>query len=94
MRQRVEKDIWQGLNDFYLIETTKRQKSEILFKHDKRLAKSTMLNESKFYRHMLSHQKLMVKFITVRSQLAKKDETVIRKLGMNWYSKNQVEKIA
>lgn len=93
MRQRNEKDIWQGLNDFYLIETNKRQKPEILLKNDKHLSQSFIVNESKVYRHVLSHQKLMVRFVTVRSALNKKTEKAIRKLGMNWFTKNQVEKI-
>jgi len=30
LKRRTEKDIWQGLNDFYLIETTRSQKPAIL----------------------------------------------------------------
>ncbi len=94
MRQRVEKDIWQGLNDFYLIETSRNQKPEILLKNDQLLARSIIVDESKVYKHTLSHQKLMVRFIIVQTSLTKRDETVIRKLGMNWLTRNQVEKLA
>ncbi len=93
MKQRIQKDIWQGLNDFYLIERPRRQKAETLMKKDKLLAKATTLNESKVYIHVLSHQKLMVRFITLQSQLTKKQGAVIDKLGMKWFTKNQVEKI-
>jgi len=93
MKQRVEKDIWQGLNDFYLIETTRQQKPETLLKKDRLLAKTTIIEESRVYKHVLSHQKLMVRFITVQSPLTKKLETFIYKLGMKWFTKNQVEKI-
>jgi A/G-specific adenine glycosylase len=94
MRQRVEKDIWQGLNDFYLIETTKKQKPEILLRNDRLLTKSVILHESKVYKHVLSNQKLMVRFFIVQSPLTKKDEAVIHKLGMNWVTRKQIEKIA
>ena len=93
MKRRTEKDIWQGLNDFYLIETSRREKPETLVLKDKFLIQSTILNESRVYKHVLSHQKLMVRFITVQSRLTKKLETTIRKLGMKWFTKKQVEKI-
>jgi len=93
MKQRIEKDIWQGLNDFYLIETLRGQKPETLLKKDRLLLKTTILNESRVYKHVLSHQKLMVRFITVQPRLTKKQETVIHKLGLKWFTKNQVEKI-
>ncbi len=93
MKQRTEKDIWQGLNDFYLIETPRRQKPEILLREDKLLTKTTIIEESKVYKHVLSHQKLMVRFITIQPRLTKKQESGIDKLGMKWLSKKQIEKI-
>src|SRR6478736_1515429 len=93
MKQRMEKDIWHGLNDFYLIETHRKQKPETLLQKDELLFKSTTLNESGVYKHVLTHQKLMVRFITVQPQLTKRREAIIRKLGMKWFTKNQVEKI-
>ena len=93
MKQRSEKDIWQGLNDFYLIETIRKQKPETLLQKDKLLTKTTMVEESKVYIHVLSHQKLIVRFITVQPPLTKRQEKVIQKLGMKWFTKNQVEKI-
>jgi len=93
MKQRIEKDIWQELNDFYLIETPRRQKPETLMKKDMLLTKTTILEETGVYKHVLSHQKLMVRFITLQSQLTKKQEAVIHKLGMKWFTKNQAEKI-
>jgi A/G-specific adenine glycosylase len=93
MRHRIEKDIWQGLNDFYLIETRRRQKPETLMRKDGLLTAAVLLDESPVYRHVLTHQKLMVRFITVQSPVTKKLENIVHKLGMKWFTKKQVEEI-
>ncbi|HEY4649996.1 MAG TPA: A/G-specific adenine glycosylase [Pontibacter sp.] len=71
MRKRLEGDIWQGLYDFYLHEST-----------DKHLAPEALMEElnaagipasadhflppRKEYRHILSHQKITAKFYTIQ----------------------------
>jgi A/G-specific adenine glycosylase len=93
MKQRTEKDIWQGLNDFYLIEETRSQKTESLLKHDKLLSTSLITDESKIYKHQLSHQKLMVKFIMIDFNFSKKREMTIKKLKLKWVTKRRIEQI-
>jgi A/G-specific adenine glycosylase len=93
MKQRTEKDIWRGLNDFYLRETERRQKPEVLIRTDRLLANSVIVGESKPYKHMLTHQKLVVRFITTQSPMTKKMELVINKMGLKWFSKRQIEAI-
>jgi len=93
MKTRTQKDIWRELNDFYLIETSRRKTPEALVKNDSLLQKSLILRKSSLYKHVLSHQKLMVKFIMVQSELTKKKETLFRQAGLHWLTKQQVEKI-
>jgi hypothetical protein len=62
-------------------------------KKDKVLSKTSIIDESQVYKHVLSHQKLLVKFITVQSPTTKKHATLIGTLGMKWLTRNQVEKI-
>ncbi len=93
MKQRIEKDIWHGLHDFYLSETPRRQKPEVFMKTDKLLAKAVILQESKLYKHALTHQKLRVRFITTHLPATKKLKQVIHKMGLKWVSKSQIEKI-
>jgi A/G-specific adenine glycosylase len=93
MKQRIAKDIWMGLNDFYLIETSGRQKPESLLKKDGILKKAVVINKSKVYKHILSHQKLLVSFIGVKVALSKQSESIVRELGMKWHTKKQIEKI-
>jgi hypothetical protein len=62
-------------------------------KRDELLAKSTILSESNFFKHVLSHQKLIVRFITIQPVITKKKEKAIQRLGLKWLTRKQVEKI-
>ena len=66
MRQRGEKDIWQGLHDFYLIETAKPSDiGKLVKKHGalKKIKNSVWGASSNVYKHILSHQTLYASFI-------------------------------
>jgi A/G-specific adenine glycosylase len=93
MHRRTEKDIWQGLYDFYLIETKRTQKTDTLIKEDKFLTKSTIIRESEVYKHILSHQKLKVKFIDVEKSLSKKDETITLSLALKKFTLKEISKL-
>jgi A/G-specific adenine glycosylase len=85
MKQREGKDIWQGLYDFYLIETRRNQKVEVLMNDNKLLKGSTKISESQIYRHILSHQKLMVRFVEVKWRSSK-----LPSVKLKWFTKKQV----
>jgi A/G-specific adenine glycosylase len=93
MKQRDGKDIWHGLYDFYLIETKRQKKLQELIKEDGLLSKSSIVFESKSYRHLLSHQKLVVKFVTVQPLLTKKNESAIHSMGMKWLTKKRIDQV-
>lgn len=93
MRQRIGNDIWRGLHDFYLTETSGAKKPGIFMKTDKLLANAVVVEESKLYKHTLTHQKLRVRFITTHLPPSKKTEAVIHEMGLRWVSKARVEKI-
>lgn len=93
MHERNGKDIWRGLYDFYLIETSRNKKTESLIKEDKFLSKSAIIRESEVYKHILSHQKLMVKFIEVRKSLSKKDETTAKNFGLKKFTFKEIAKL-
>lgn len=90
MRQRNGKDIWKGLYDFYLIETPRSRKPEVLLKEDQLLSKSTVISESKVVTHILSHQKLKVKFIDIKKTLSKSDEILIKNLGLEKFTSKEI----
>lgn len=72
LKQRREKDIWQGLFDFPLIETDQPVNEKQLLKTKEWKA---LFNDSKFeirnyspeIKHILSHQKLHVRFIEIET---------------------------
>jgi A/G-specific adenine glycosylase len=68
--QRNKKDIWQGLYEFYLIETNKKQKPDAVLKSkafsEITSSKNIILRSvSKEYIHILSHQNLHAVFYLV-----------------------------
>ncbi|MEK6780891.1 MAG: A/G-specific adenine glycosylase [Bacteroidota bacterium] len=67
MKKRTEKDIWRGLFDFYLIETTKPVNIDKLGEKDENLGKYKLIAVSKTYKHILSHQHLKARFISVKT---------------------------
>lgn len=67
LKQRGAKDIWEGLYDFPLIESLKELSEEELQKNAewKKIfgrMKPFVRNESKTYKHILSHQRIYAKF--------------------------------
>jgi A/G-specific adenine glycosylase len=86
MKKREGKDIWQGLYDFYLIETKRNSKTEALIKEDILLKGSTKISESKIHKHILSHQKLMVRLVEMELPSTK----IPTSLGLKWFTEKQV----
>jgi A/G-specific adenine glycosylase len=88
LRKREPGDIWNGLYDFYLLEEKKslraKQLSEKYLKSADRVSKE--------YKHVLSHQKLVVRFIEIiekNTNLQKQIEAA----GLKCYSKKQIEQL-
>ena len=95
LRERREKDIWQGLYDFALAETTGPElpPAELLRHLDAlgaRLDTSQAAEPSAAYRHVLSHQKLEARFhLLVLAQPL--PATTLRDLGLRAYSAAEIE---
>jgi A/G-specific adenine glycosylase len=70
MKKRTEKDIWQGLFDFFMIEETKPIKMEKLVRRFNSIyslnvkAKDLVLSDT--YKHILSHQIINARFIFLK----------------------------
>jgi A/G-specific adenine glycosylase len=95
LRERREKDIWQGLYDFALAETTVPElaPAELLRHLDAlgaALDTSQAAEPTAAYRHVLSHQKLEAHFhpMTLTQPLP---ETTLRDLGLRAYTSEEIE---
>lgn len=69
MRKREEKDIWHGLFDFLLLEKRKPIKTEkLLLEIGETMAMSSSMDKVKIsgnYKHILTHQIILTKFILI-----------------------------
>jgi A/G-specific adenine glycosylase len=86
MKKREAKDIWQGLYDFYVIETKRNTKVAELVKADSLLKGLTRVNESKIYKHILSHQKLMVRFVEMKSPKTQ----ILKSAELKWFTDREM----
>lgn len=85
LKQRIEKDIWHGLFEFFLIETPKSAELQQLHAHnlDELLSGATLIRSSNEYKHLLTHQKLHIRFYTFEIH----KETVNKILASSGYQK-------
>jgi A/G-specific adenine glycosylase len=95
LRERREKDIWQGLYDFALVETPQAELPPAeLLRHLEAFGAEIDTNvaaePSAAFRHVLSHQKLEARFhaVPLRQPLA---ETSLRDLGLRAYSATEID---
>lgn len=87
MKKRVEKDIWHGLFDFVLIEKNKPvTPARVIAENRKWFQHAATVQVSKSYKHMLTHQTILCRFIHVQTTAAWSPEDD----AMAFYSPRQV----
>lgn len=85
MKERGPKDIWQGLNDFYLIEEKKPITIEsVLDKVD--LEGITVTDSSEPVKHILTHQQIFAQFIRLQVKEMNKFVALSNDLGLNSFT--------
>jgi A/G-specific adenine glycosylase len=92
MRERVGKDIWKGLYDFYLMESpghvgTPDELDDNPVLHVL-LQKGRISEVPRLYTHILTHQRLNVRFWWIDFQSG---HTIDLPPGMAFYTKEQIE---
>jgi len=93
MRKRKPGDIWNGLYDFYLIESRMHQRLESLIESRKELANIIVDEVSSNYKHILSHQQLNTRFVLCSAKTEKVIQTLLKNGDLKFYSKKQIEKL-
>ena len=66
MKKRVEKDIWHGLYDFMLVEKTRSTSIEKILVENK-VEQNPKMIITDYYKHNLTHQTILSKFILIKS---------------------------
>jgi len=95
IQKRTEKDIWQNLYEFYLIETDKAEPADEMLKHKelKRIAKSFKVDSVvTTKKHILSHQHLYATFyeMTVKEPIQSKSLIKVKRENLNDYGLPQL----
>lgn len=93
MRKRVAGDIWNGLYDFYLIETKRSIKPQVLLKQEEKMDNLVIEDVSMLYKHILSHQHLITRFIMCSVKSLENLQPLFNKNSLKFYSISQVEKL-
>jgi A/G-specific adenine glycosylase len=93
MRKRIAGDIWNGLYDFHLVETKKSITSSKILNQDSVLEKLVIKDVSILYKHILSHQHLITRFIMCAVETQKPLQSLLKEGSLKFYSKSQVEKL-
>jgi A/G-specific adenine glycosylase len=93
MKKRTDKDIWNGLFDFHLIEKNREVNVEKLLKEkplNKLSRTKNKITISKTYKHVLSHQIIHSRFISIKTE-GKMD---FEKNGLAYYSLKKIAKLS
>jgi A/G-specific adenine glycosylase len=79
MKRRESKDIWHGLYDFYMVETSREQKPLKNIEKDQLLSKLKISKTKSFpaVKHILSHQFLSIQFTWIKLKDKPNDTTLI-----------------
>lgn len=93
MKKREAKDIWHGLYDFPLVETSRPVDPVKLFTEDaslKKFRKGKLSEISGMYKHILSHQVIHSRFIRV---MLPQDFESLKASGFSFYSVKKISEL-
>lgn len=94
LNRREAKDIWNGLFDFYLVESNRPRRPEDVAYRDEFLRrivhKKRFADVSGVYVHVLSHQKLFARFISIQLKPGVRDSFSNGGRGLRFYSSKQI----
>jgi A/G-specific adenine glycosylase len=90
MRKRQHGDIWNGLYDFFLIEKPRLLNPQKLLLAHQELKMNTPSAISEVYKHILSHQHLMTRFVWIKLSDDQSLKKFMKENELAFYSKKQV----
>ena len=97
LRKRQQQDIWQGLFDFYAVETPRPAQPAALMKTDgllRAIADEILLVEvGKPVKHLLTHQAITARFVTLYLGGKRGNKDLWQRHGLQFYTLPQVEQL-
>lgn len=94
LKPRTGADIWNGLYEFYLIETkAKRSVASAVKTCGLPLGPSSAISKQVSYQHLLSHQRLHIQMVYVELKTKAQAARIQKETGGRFYSLRQVERL-
>jgi A/G-specific adenine glycosylase len=93
LNERKEKDIWQGLYDFPVLETEQELTSYPLLEKEFTTLELSLKDQSIAYKHILSHQKIYATFWLVSSNKPANIDVKFNRISLNKINKYPVPKL-
>lgn len=97
LRKRTQRDIWQRLYDFYLVENDQKMMGEEEIRAELReagaeLREGAVSGPSEVYTHLLSHQKITARFYLIQLNTRLSKETALAS-GMAPFTASEAEQL-
>ncbi|MBL7860341.1 MAG: A/G-specific adenine glycosylase [Cyclobacteriaceae bacterium] len=93
MRKREPGDIWQGLYDFALLESKRPIRVKDLGRQQKEFKNLEIGSISTTYKHVLSHQQLITRFVLARIRSSKTTQALKKRYKLKSYTRQQVDRL-
>ncbi len=93
LNERKKKDIWQGLFDFPVLESTEPLSSFTPLNDEFKKLKLSLIRKSEEYKHLLSHQKIYATFWLVSTEKAEKISNSYNKIPLKEINNYPVPKL-
>jgi A/G-specific adenine glycosylase len=93
MKKREGRDIWQGLYDFFLIESNRNQKPENILSGSESVRSFLPTSISRPIKHVLSHQHLITRFIDIELNSKAEFLTLAKRLKAEAHSLDEIKKL-
>jgi A/G-specific adenine glycosylase len=90
MRKRGAGDIWNGLYDFFLIENKKPMRVNSILNEISELKGVGIESESKIYKHILSHQQLLTRFLWIKIPQSSKIKPLMKQHQLEFHTREEI----
>lgn len=90
MHKRGAGDIWNGLYDFFLIENRKPMRVNSILNEISELKGVGIESESKIYKHILSHQQLLTRFVWIKIPQLSKIKPLMKQHQLEFHTREEI----
>ncbi|OEK03894.1 A/G-specific adenine glycosylase [Roseivirga sp. 4D4] len=93
MKERGPKDVWQGLYDFSLFESTESLSEEAILKEGANQQGLMVMDISEEVKHVLTHQRIFTRFVRVKVKDLGNFESLSKSKSLKAYELDEVQEL-